>query len=332
MRIAIVRLSALGDIVNSLFAIEAIKKAYPHAQIEWICEEAFAPLLQVHPDIDAVHAVAIKRAKKSRSYAMLRNTVMLLRALGSFDVIIDLQGLVKSAVVSRLIGPNVHGFDRDSLRESAAAWFYKSKTHIPYRENAMLRTAKIVSDALDLEIDREAILNKAPALPLQELPSHLQNLRSTTYKTVLFTLGSSWPSKVYPKEQFAELASLLGGHIVLLWGNEAEEEMATYIHQQCPEAIVAPKLSLVDLMQLIGYSDLIIGNDSGPTHMAWAMNRPSITLFGPTPAYKMMFETPINIAIESPSSVDPLKLNRNDMSIKEIPAEQIAGIAQRLLL
>jgi heptosyltransferase I len=331
LRIAIVRLSALGDIVNSLFILDAIKARYSDAQIEWITEEAFAPLLRRHPLIDAVHTVAIKKAKKERSFAMLRETVRGLRALGSFDRIIDLQGLVKSAVVARLIGPTVHGFDRESLREGAAAWLYRATSHIPYRENAMLRTAKITSDALGFVLDRDAILQKPSAFPLEPLAEPLQTLFDPQQPNIILTLGSSWASKVWPTEHFAALCELLETNLILVWGNEAEQTMADAIHAAVPATRIAPKLDLYELMQLIGHADLVIGNDSGPTHMAWAMNRPSITLFGPTPAYKMMFETPINRAIESPSKVDPLRLNRNDRSIREITPESVAAAARELL-
>lgn len=331
MHIAIIRLSALGDIVNSLFVLDFIKEAYPDATVDWITEEAFAPLLERHPLIDSVRTVALKRAKRERSLAVLKETVASLRRLPRYDRVIDLQGLIKSAVIGKLTGSDVHGFDRESLREGAAAWFYKSRSHIPYRENAMLRTAKIVSDALSLEITREAILAKKPAFDLQPLKPELRQLLAADTPNILFTLGSSWPSKVYPKEQFAQVADMLEGNVILVWGSPEEQQMAAHIQAEVPRCRVAPKLPLYELMQLIGHADLTIGNDSGPTHMAWAMNRPSITLFGPTPAYKMMFRTPINMAIESHSKVDPLKLDRNDFSITEIAPKTIVRAAQQLL-
>ncbi len=331
MQIAIIRLSALGDIVNSLFILDFIKSAHPDATIDWITEEAFAPLLREHPLIDNVRTVALKRAKKTRSFAVLKETVAALRSLPPYDCVIDLQGLIKSAVIGKLTGSPLHGFDRESLREGAAAWLYTSHSHIPYRENAMLRTAKIVSDALSLEITREALLTKQPAFDLQPLRPELQALLESDTPNIVFTLGSSWPSKVYPKERFAELAALLEGNILLVWGSPEEQEMAAYIRERVTRCRIAPKLSIYELMQLIGHAELTVGNDSGPTHMAWAMNRPSITLFGPTPAYKMMFETPINVAIESDSKVDPMKLNREDFSITTIAPETVAAAARRLL-
>jgi heptosyltransferase-1 len=84
------------------------------------------------------------------------------------------------------------------------------------------------------------------------------------------------------------------------------------------------------LKAVIANSDLMIGNDTGPTHMAWGLNRPSITLFGPTPVSRI-YQTEINIAIKSPSKVNPLKLNKQDFSIVEIPAVSVVEQAQGLL-
>jgi heptosyltransferase-1 len=331
VHIAIIRLSALGDIVNSLFILDFIKEVYPDATIDWITEEAFAPLLEQHPLIDNVRTVALKRAKKERSLTVLKETIASLRSLPRYDRVIDLQGLIKSAVIGKFTGSDVHGFDRESLREGLAAWFYKSHSHILYRENAMLRTAKIVSDALSLEITRETLLAKKPAFGLHSLKPELRELMDGSEPNIVFTLGSSWPSKVYPKEHFAELAAMLEGNIILVWGSPEEQQMAAYIRERVPRCSIAPKLSIYELLQLISHADLTIGNDSGPTHMAWAQNRPSITLFGPTPAYKMMFQTPINVAIESDSEIDPMKLDREDFSITTIAPETIAETAKKLL-
>jgi len=95
-------------------------------------------------------------------------------------------------------------------------------------------------------------------------------------------------------------------------------------------AKLAPKLSLTELISYIDSADLLIGNDTGPTHMAWAQNIPSITLFGPTTT-RMIYETPKNIGIKSPSTVDIFKINKNDFSIKDISVLEIANKARELL-
>jgi heptosyltransferase-1 len=331
MRIAIVRLSALGDIINSALILQFIKQKYPNAQIEWVCEEGFAPIISEHPLLHAVHTVAIKRAKKTKSLSLLLQTISKLRSLGEFDKIIDLQGLLKSALVARFIGKNIYGFDTESIRESIACKFYKYYAHIPYSENSIWRTLVLTSTALEMKITKEMVEAKKPALSYKSEDNITQDLLSTTQKNVAFVIGASWVSKTYPKEHFVELASKLDANIILIWGSENENEDALYIQNNTKNTQISPKLNLVQLTALIDNVDLIIGNDTGPTHIAWAMNKPSITLFGPTPASKMMWESKLNLSIESDSEVNPLKLNRSDMSIKEISPQSIYEKASTLL-
>jgi heptosyltransferase-1 len=332
LRIAIVRLSALGDIINSALILQFIKQAYPDARIEWVCEEAFAPIIQEHPRLDAVHTVSIKRAKKTKSLSLLFQSISILRSLGTFDVIIDLQGLLKSAIVARLIGKNIYGFDKESIREPLASKLYQSHAHIPYAENSIWRSVVLINTALGLHITQEMVDAKQPALFYKEEDNITQNLLHHERKNIAFVIGASWPSKTYPKENFIQLAKRLDANIILIWGSPAEKADAEAIVLESPNTRLSPKLSLPQLVALIDSVDLVIGNDTGPTHIAWAMNIPSITLFGPTPAHKMMWEDEKHIAIESESTVDPLKLDRSDMSIKEISPQIICDMAKELLL
>ncbi len=327
LRIALVRLTALGDIINGTVVLQLIKKHYPDAQIEWFCEEAFASILEGHPDLNKVHAVPIKRIKKTKDLSLLKETLRVLKESGPFDKIIDMQGLIKSAVVSRYIGKNIHGFDRHSAREPLAAWFYKSSSNIPYEANVIKRNIDVVADALSLSVTDDEILNKAPCFATQDRPSFLADNR----KNIAMVIGASWPSKEYPQEKFIELCFALEKHnCILIWGSEQEREYAEFIAERVSNAVIAPKLSLTELRAVIEHCDLTIGNDTGPTHLAWAMNRPSITLFGPTNT-RMIFETPINLACESDSSVNINKIDKQDFSIQTIPVDEIILKANELL-
>jgi heptosyltransferase I len=324
-KIAIVRLSALGDIVNSAVVLQFIHQHYPTAKIEWITEEVFSPLLQNHPFIHTVHSVNIKKLKKQRSLSALKQTIHHLRSLGKFDIIIDMQGLIKSSIVARLIGKNTHGFDRNSTREGLASFLYKTSSNIAYDANIVRRNSFVVADALGFEITDTMLLEKEkvfPTTPYSFSPSEKKN--------VAIVIGASWGSKRYPKEQIVELSNSLKENVWIIWGSEAEKEDALWICEHSEFAKIAPKLSLVELVSYIGSCDLLIGNDTGPTHMAWAQNVPSITLFGPTNE-RMIYETPKNIAMHSPSDVDIFKINKNDFSIKEIQVEDIVRNAKKLL-
>lgn len=325
-RIAIVRLSALGDIVNSAVVLQFIHQKYPHVQIEWITEEVFAPLLRSHPLIHAVHSVNLKRLKKERSFRALKETVLLLKSLGKFDLIIDMQGLLKSSIVARLIGKNTHGFDKKSTRESVASLLYRTSSSIPYDTNIVKRNSFVVADALGFTITDTMLLAKENVFPSTRYKhTHKNNLSN-----IAIVIGASWESKKYPKEKILLLVNELKQNSLIIWGNKDEKKDAQWICDNSEFASLAPRLSLVELVSYISSCDLLIGNDTGPTHMAWAQNIPSITLFGPTNE-RMIYENPKNIAIHSPSDVNIFKINKQDFTIAEIEVKEITKKATELL-
>ncbi len=323
-KIAIVRLSALGDIVNSAFVLQFIKQL-GDIEITWICEEMFAPLLKNHPLIDRIHTVNLKKLKKQKKLSLLKEEIGSLKRLDRFDVIIDMQGLLKSAIVSRLLGKNVHGFDKNSIREPLASLFYKTTSHISYETNVVLRNAKVVGDALGFTITKEMIKNKQAVFPI----SHRYDLQKTK-SNVAFVIGASWESKRYPKENLVAVINALDVVAHIIWGSEEERKDAEFIVANTKSAHLAPKMDLEELVSFITACDLVIGNDTGPTHIAWAQNIPSITIFGPTNE-RMIFETDKNIAIHSASKVDINKIDKNDFSIRDIDPNRIVNTAQRLL-
>ncbi len=324
-KIAIVRLSALGDIINSAVVLQFIKQKYPNTSVEWITEEMFSNVLQGHPLIEKLHTVNLKKLKKEKSLTLLKENFNYLKTIGSFDIIIDMQGLIKSALVARVIGKKTHGFDKNSTRESLAALFYKTTSSIPYEKNVVKRNCFVVSDALGFEITDTMLLNKEPIFPITK-EFTLQNEQ----KNIAFVIGASWPSKIYPKELIAKVCDALQEKAYIIWGNEKERKDAEWICSNSSYATIAPQMRLDVLISYISHMDLLIGNDTGPTHMAWAQNVPSITLFGPTNS-RMIYQTPKNIAIKSPSEVNILKIDKNDFSIKEIDYKTIVTKAKDLL-
>jgi heptosyltransferase-1 len=324
-KIAIVRLSALGDIVNSAFVVQFIKEAYPHAEISWVVEESFSDVLTLLPELSSVIPLNLKHLKKEKKLSVLRQEIHKLKKHTAFDIVIDMQGLVKSAIVSRILGKNTHGFDKNSTRESLASLFYATKSSIAYEQNVIRRNAKVISDALSLDITEEKIAKKRAVFTLHKKFQLLQHK-----KNIAFVIGASWPSKIYPKEKVVEVCNALDESIHIIWGNAKEKADAQWIAQRTHNTQLAPQCSLSELVSFISAMDLLIGNDTGPTHMAWAQNIPSITLLGPTTA-RMIGETPYNIGIKSPSKVDILKINKDDFSIKEIDPSYIAQKAKGLL-
>jgi heptosyltransferase-1 len=143
--------------------------------------------------------------------------------------------------------------------------------------------------------------------------------------------GASFSSKQYPVENYAELTNLLDANYFIIWGNDDEKLLADKIKNISSHVNICEKLSIETLISLYSQANLIIGPDTGPTHMGWALNIPSITLFGSTPGYRNTVITDVNKIIESKSEVNPYQINKNDYSIHEISVKEIVKIAKSLL-
>ncbi|MCT7635410.1 lipopolysaccharide heptosyltransferase I [Aliarcobacter butzleri] len=329
-RIAIIKLSAMGDIIHAMVALQYIKKQYPNLKIDWFVESTFAPILENNPDINEIIKLDLKSIKKDKKEII--NQIKLIKKYkkNSYDLVIDAQGLIKSAIVSFFLGKNRVGFSKNSTREKLASFFYTKKVDIAYDKNAIERNVKVLSQALNFEITKDDILNKKPFLFYKNENEVIYEYLSKDKKNVLFVIGASWPSKMYSKEKFAKIINNLDENCLITWGNEAEKNIADFI-ANISKAKVLPKLDLNSLKAIMSKVDLVIGNDTGPTHMAWALNIPSITLFGNTPGYRNTYITNTNKIIESKSIVNPFKLDRNDFSIKEIDENEIINTAKGLL-
>lgn len=330
MKIVIVKLSAMGDIVHAMTALQYLKQALPDIRIDWVVEQAFVGVLENSPHIDRILPVNLKALKKDKS--QLFSEIKRIRSYAEYqyNMVIDAQGLIKSAVVSRMLGPSV-GFDKASTREQAASWFYGKSFYIPYEENVIYRNVKLISDALGIDFEKKDLLDKKPFLFFADK----ERRKTVPYltksqKNIIYIMGSSWESKIYPKEKFVEVVQVLGENALLVWGDGKEYQSARFISKKS-KAVLLPRLTLGELKALISKADLVIGGDSGPTHFAWAMNRPSITLFGPTPGWRNTLEGDYTRVICSSSEVDPMRLNREDFSIGEIDPVEIVQVAKELL-
>ena len=330
MKIAIVKLSALGDIVHSMIVLQFIKKQYPKSEVDWFVEKRFKGILENNPHIDQVQQVNLKSAKESKSFFLFWKELRKIRKLGKYDLVIDMQGLIKSALVARMIPSDITlGFDKDSLRESLAAIFYDQKYKIDYAENVIERNLNLAGYALKFSFDKEDILTKEVFLyPSQQ---YIFNHISSSKKNILLIPGASYPAKSYSIEKFVELTKQIDANFLTIWGSEKERIIANEIKQLSSTIEVLEELSLDCLISLVSQVDLVIGPDTGPTHMAWALNIPSITLFGPTPGYRNTYVTSVNKIIESNSEVNPNKIDKGDYSINNIKVNDISKLAQKLL-
>lgn len=340
MKIAIVKLSALGDIIHAMVALQFIRAYSPEIQIDWIVEERFAGLLKNNPDIDNILTINLKALKTDRAGVFAQLKKIRSYAGNNYDLVIDAQGLIKSAVIAKLVSPGmvcmpqrgtgIAGFDADSVREKAASRFYSVKVACAYDANTIDRNALILSSPLGFDISTEQILNKKPFLFFNNEDPQIYDLLSKDRNNIMLVIGSTWDSRNYPVDKFVKVAEALQQNCLVTWGNEQEKTMAEWMAAQSGLIKVTPKMDLNSLKALIAKADLLIGNDTGPTHMAWGLNRPSITIFGPTPVSRV-YQTDINKVVKSASIVNPYKLNKQDYSIKDIDEREIIEQAKLLL-
>ncbi len=330
MKIAIVKLSALGDIVHAMVVLQFIKKYNQNIEIDWIVEKRYKGLLEHHPDINRVHEVNIKKVKKKKSLYLLFKELKGVRNFGPYDIVVDMQGLIKSAIISRFIPSKLTlGFDRYSSKESLASIFYNKTFKFSYDKNIIERNFGLIKFAINFPFKFQEIYKKLPFLYSEE--KYLNLNLSNSKKNIVLIPGASFSSKRYSVENFAELANSLDANYFIVWGNDDEKLLADKIKNIASHVNICEKLSIDVLISLVSQANLVIGSDTGPTHMSWALNIPSITLFGSTPGYRNSFITDINKIVESTSEVNPYRINKNDYSINDISVEEVKIIAQKLL-
>lgn len=330
MKICIIKLSAMGDIIHSMISLQFIKKQFPDAQIDWVVEEGFKQILQFNPHINRVLTVNLKAIKNDKLAFFQQYKLLKKYAKYEYDIIIDAQGLIKSAIVTRIIKSNFShnytiGFDKNSIREKFASYFYNKKVSIAYEKNVIDRNMELMCNSLGVNHSKQKVLQKEPFLFYKDLGKLEDGY-------VLLVVGASRENKIYPKEKFLEVCLKLNNKVLVVWGNEREREIAFWLSEKSDKITMSAKGDINFLKIQIANAKLVIGGDTGPTHMAWALNIPSITIFGNTPGYRNTYLTNINKIVESSSDVNPLKLDKSDFSINEIDSNEIVKIAKELLL
>ena len=315
-------------------AIQFIRKHIANAHISWFCDARFEQIARLLAGVDEVVALPLKDKKFLKSFEILR------QKQGQFDIIIDLQGLLKSALVSRILGKNVFGFDRFSTKEGMASIFYTHKYSCNYDKNIILRNLERCAFALNFSFDEKEILAKEPCflknsripnknsrIPSDESRIPDKNSRIPNRKILIAPFASE-SSKCY-----AHFASVIKGakefaQCFLIAGSEPEREKATKLASS-GATLLAP-LDLAQILEFMDTCDLIIGNDSGITHLAWAQNYATITLFGNRSGARNAFATPKNLIIQATPKheIDAFHIDKSDFCINDIDPAQIIAKAK----
>ena len=318
--IAVIKLSALGDIVHAVVILQFIEKHLPKAKITWFADAKFSEILFLCPQISRVVSLPLKNGEYKKSLQLIASA----KQEGEFDYVIDLQGLIKSAAVAKLLGKNSYGFDKFSVKEPLAALFYRHKFCCDYAQNIILRNLSLTAFALGFRFSEDEILAKQPCFSASQ--SKFESLK----KKILIAPFASEPSKIYDK--FGDVIALLDepqNEIFVCFNGENEEKKAINLIKNSNAKPLS--LSLKELVNFISSCDLVIGNDSGVTHIAWVQNRPSITLFGNRPSGRNAYATPVNLTLDAGKKIDAKKIDKSDFCVRDIAPQAIANAAKRLL-
>ncbi len=350
-RVLIVRLGSLGDIVHAIPVAAALRRAYPAARIDWLVSAKHREILDLVPILDRRLAIDGRGSGSSdrgpnASDAAAPRPMTLVGAMrelrrSRYDVAIDLQGLLKSAVLARGSGARrVIGFASTYLRERLARPFYTDvydpgcgDIYDPRETRHVMQINLGLLEPLGVRIE-------APEFPIAPVESDVaQTIRQrTNARYVLLNPGAAWPNKRWPASRFGRLAAALrerhGLFSIALWG-EAERTLADEVADQSSgAAIVSPPASIADLVALSRGAALIVSGDTGPVHIAAAVGTPVVGIFGPTRPTRNGPWLPDDVTV---SRVDICQCHhlrrcqRETMCLAEVSVDEVLDAVERRL-
>ncbi|MFQ5896732.1 MAG: lipopolysaccharide heptosyltransferase I [Candidatus Methylomirabilia bacterium] len=333
MKIAIIKLSSLGDVIHALPVAHALRRRFPNSHLTWFVEARVAPLLNDHPDLDAVVAVDTRRWRR-----LLRNLSgagEVWESFGAFsrrlrdsrfDVAIDLQGLVKSGLLTAFTGAPIRiGFTLPRCRESLNALFTNHRVSPPPEAVHVVEEYLSLLTPLGVE-DRRPVFH-LPQSPVAEhaIDTFLaeQGLKPED-RLVALNPGAGRPEKRWPLTHFRRLAERLameaGCRVLILWG-PAEMGLASLLGRGLtPRPVLAPPTGLPELAALFRRCALVVAADTGPLHLAAALATPALGLYGPTRATRNGPYGPRCRGLQSP-----------DGKMAALAADQVFSVAAELL-
>ena len=290
MRVLIVRLGAFGDIIHTLPLAADLHRA-GHS-IGWVCEDRWACVVQDNPAIDQVHQLPRKMLRQAplvQRWLILRRLMRDVRAC-DYDVVIDAQGLAKSALIAATSGAR-HRIGHARPRSREGAWLVADRC-VPVVAEHVIDQQR----ALGLPILHGKTMG-GWEFPLPEWSTQrewaIAWLKSQGLdpqggaRVLMLNVGAGWPTKVWPQERqiaFAQLCAERGLPLMLAWGSPAEHDLARAIVAASPATRMAPPTTIPQLAGLIAQAGVLVSGDTGPLHLGLALGVPAVGLFGPVPA------------------------------------------------
>lgn len=339
-RILIVRLGAIGDVVHTLPALAALRRAWPQAHLAWAVERGGpAKLLQGNPLLDELIELDLRGWRKSlaraRTWAAIRSSVAGLRGR-RFDLALDFQGLWKSAMVAWAAGvPRRWGFAKDSLREPESRWLLTRQ--IPADDDG-----HVINKNLQLVAAAGCDISGAYEFPLALSPEDETMVAELLLRydgaIAILNPGGGWPTKLWSPTNFAEIAERLwnayGIRSLVTYGPGEEDLAREVVANVRSGAAIMLDVTLKQFFALASWAKLFLGGDTGPMHLAAAAHTPIVALFGPTSARRNGPFAPDDVVVERydlDCRTDCYRRSCSHISCMKLPVELVwQGVVQRL--
>ncbi|MBG7620163.1 lipopolysaccharide heptosyltransferase I [Herbaspirillum sp. AP02] len=292
MKILIVRVSSLGDVVHNMPMVADIHRHFPAAQIDWVVEEAYTSLVRLNPHVHNVIPIALRRWRKTLFSAATRAEIAAFRRqlrAERYDVVFDTQGLLKTSVVMRMARLADQGrrvglanATEGSGYEPLSRVFHDQSITVARRTHAVMRARLVAAGALGYQVEGE------PDFALQApQPARWPWMPEIPY--AVFFHGTARAAKQWPQAQWIRLGqdlSARGLPVLLPWGSAREQAAAQQLAAGIPGATVLPALPLMQAVALVQQARLVIGLDTGLTHIAAAYCKPTVELYCDSPRWK----------------------------------------------
>lgn len=302
MKVLVIKTSSLGDVIHTLPALTDAAKAIDNISFDWVVEDSFQDIPRLHPSVDRVIPVSIRRWRKNpwASRAEIRAAIKTIQQ-EPYDLVIDAQGLIKSAFLTRFANGKRCGLSKTSCREPLASMAYQETVDVAKGQHAIARVRQLFAQLLgyDLVVDELSY-----------------GLDKTNFKRpvglekpyLVFLHGTTWESKHWPEAYWKELVSLAvdaGFNVYIPWGNEQEKQRADMLCQASSSAHVLPRSSIQDLTAVLMHAQGVVGVDSGLAHLAAACGTASVSLYGSTSAKLTATMGLNNLALQTDFACSP---------------------------
>lgn len=304
MKILLIKMSSMGDIFHTFPAITDLKEKHPEAVIDWVVEEGFTEIAAWHPAIRRVIPIGQRRWMKQKNWASWSAFRQWRKAIKNehYDYVVDAQGLLKSALISRTAHADaIHGYDNKSARESIASRFYSDSHTVSKEQHAVERTRQLFASTFNYQLPSP--LN----FGINQYFAHVQKDPGK----LVFIIGTSWTTKLWSTAHWQSLAKIAvdqGYQLEIIWGSDSEREIADHVIAACPTATrPQQRLSITTIAEKLVSAAGVIGLDTGFSHLAGALETPTIALYGPTSPVKvgLIGAHTCNLQMENPLACVP---------------------------